>query len=68
MQLTIKLNGQKLTLEHSLNVAALLKRSSVAAKGIVVELNREIIHKQMYQDTILKDGDEIELIRLVGGG
>jgi len=68
MQIDIKLNGRELTLDHGLDIASLLEKTGAPAKGLVVELNGKIIHKQMYKQTCIKEGDEVELIRLVGGG
>jgi thiamine biosynthesis protein ThiS len=34
----------------------------------VVERNRNILHRDMFDRIVLKDGDELELIRFVGGG
>jgi len=37
-------------------------------KHIVVEYNLEIIPKERYAQTILKDGDEVEIVSFMGGG
>jgi len=37
-------------------------------RSIVVEHNRKILYKDMFKHTILEDGNELELIRFVGGG
>ena len=35
---------------------------------IVVEHNLTIIPKEQYDQTILKDGDEVEIVSFMGGG
>jgi thiamine biosynthesis protein ThiS len=41
---------------------------NVPPKGVIVERNGEILPRDMFQQVILEDGDQLELIRLVGGG
>ncbi|MBE9528789.1 MAG: sulfur carrier protein ThiS, partial [Proteobacteria bacterium] len=40
----------------------------ISTIGTAVELNREVVPKRTYAETVLKDGDVIEIIRMVGGG
>ena len=35
---------------------------------IAVELNEDIVPKQTYEETILKNGDVVEVVSFVGGG
>ena len=37
-------------------------------KRIAVELNGDILPKYEYSDTMLKDGDRLEVVTFVGGG
>lgn len=37
-------------------------------KRIVVERNYEIVPKAQYDDTLLRDGDVVEVVSFVGGG
>ena len=64
----ITINGKEKILEKEMNLASLPEMLEIPLKGIVVELNMEIIHSSMFEQTIIKDGDVIELIRIVGGG
>lgn len=68
MEINIKLNGEKRVLDQPVNVAALILMSKLSAENLIAELNRELLHKNKYEETILKNGDELELIRFVGGG
>ena len=36
--------------------------------AIAVELNEEILPKAEYAETVLKDGDVLEIVNFVGGG
>ena len=35
---------------------------------VVVELNEEIIKRETYDTTVLKDGDVVEILQFMGGG
>ena len=37
-------------------------------KRIAVELNGDILPKYQYSETMLKDGDSMEVVTFVGGG
>ena len=41
---------------------------AVAGKTLAVERNGEIVPKAAYGETILQDGDVIEVVNFVGGG
>lgn len=35
---------------------------------IAIEYNGEILHQQFWSETIIKSGDQIEVVTIVGGG
>lgn len=45
-----------------------LEENSISPQRIAVELNEEILSKANYADTVLKDGDVVEIVNFVGGG
>lgn len=66
MQIT--LNGEKHELNGPVSIEGLLKDLGQDGSRLVVELNSTIINKELYSATVLKGGDILELVRLVGGG
>lgn len=68
MSINIILNGKKHILDNPVDLASLLEMVKVSPEKVIVELNRELVHKSAYGTTILKNGDVLELIRFVGGG
>lgn len=40
----------------------------LGGKGVAVALNREVVPRAAWPQTALKDGDRIEIIRVVVGG
>jgi thiamine biosynthesis protein ThiS len=49
-------------------VADLASWLQLPAFGSAVELNGEVVRKGEHVDTALKEGDKLEVVRLVGGG
>jgi sulfur carrier protein len=63
----ITINGEAASIE-ALSVQEYLLQLGIDPRRVAVELNREILPKGAYQDTILKDGDSLEIVHFVGGG
>ncbi len=63
----IKLNGES-TRTKSPTLSALLFELGLAEKKIAIELNKDIIPRNAYENTKLTFGDQIEIIHFVGGG
>lgn len=64
----IILNGQKKAFSEPLTVAGLLDRLGIHPKSIVVEKNLDIVDRENFERETIRDGDTVEIIRLVGGG
>ena len=68
----ITLNGERLEIAAGTTVAMLVQRLSAETgrdpRGVAVERNREIVPKSEHAQTVLEDGDRIELVQFVGGG
>lgn len=45
-----------------------LKENGYDPRRIAIERNGDILPKAQYQDTVLAEGDRIEIVRFVGGG
>ncbi len=63
----VKVNGT-MTDAAGLSIAEYLKQSSFDTTRIAIECNEEFIPKAQYEETILKDGDTLEVVSFVGGG
>ena len=63
----IKVNGDLVDAAGK-TVAEYLATTKFDLKRIAVEKNDEIVPKARYADTILKEGDSLEVVSFVGGG
>ncbi|MFN7956643.1 MAG: sulfur carrier protein ThiS [bacterium] len=61
-------NGEARELEGPLTVAELLARLGVDQRYGAVEVNREVVPRSEHAARTLADGDQVEIIRFVGGG
>ena len=63
----VKVNGKELDIEGK-TVADYLALTDYDPKRIAVERNGEIVFKAQYGETVLEDGDSVEVVSFVGGG
>jgi thiamine biosynthesis protein ThiS len=66
--MTIKLNGDPHEIPQPLSVSALLETLAIDARRVAVEHNLAVVKKAAYDTSIVKDGDEVEIVNFVGGG
>ena len=66
--MTITLNGDKHELAEPMSVATLLRQLDIDSRRVAVELNLAVIKKAAYDSSVIKEGDEVEIVNFVGGG
>ncbi|PJB95078.1 MAG: thiamine biosynthesis protein ThiS [Nitrospirae bacterium CG_4_9_14_0_8_um_filter_70_14] len=66
--MTITLNGEPYPVEPGATVGDLLARLALDPQRVVVEHNRTILDRATGASQPLNDGDEVEIVALVGGG
>ena len=64
----IIVNGATQRFERPLNVQALLEELAMAGKKVAVERNGELVPKSAHAQTVIADGDQLEIVVAVGGG
>ena len=63
----VKINGELLDKDGK-TVTEMLADMDISGQRVAVELNEEIVPKAKYSETVIKDGDKVEVVRFVGGG
>ena len=66
--ITLQVNGKQIELERPLPLLAYLEKLGVNPRAIAVEHNGTIIERAAYEAVTLRDGDTVEIVRMVGGG
>ena len=64
----IKINGKTHEFLASLNVRELAEHLSLDVKQVAIERNRQIVPRSRWNEEAVADGDEIEIVRFIGGG
>ena len=64
----VYINGESKEVQGNPSLADLIKQLDLPAPRIAVELNREVVRRSMWGETILHDEDRIEIVHFVGGG
>ena len=63
----VKVNGEMMDV-NGRTVTELLESMDYGSQRVAVEINEVIIPRASYGETIVKDGDTVEVVRFVGGG
>jgi thiazole synthase len=64
----ITLNGECHKIPGPLSVAELLRRLGLKPEHVAVEVNRDLVTRSRLADTVVANGDVLEVVTLVGGG
>ena len=66
--MTITLNGEPYELDQPVTLTALLERLRIDPRRVAIEHNLTVVRRAHYGDTVVSDGDQVEIVNFVGGG
>ena len=64
----ITLNGNKVEIEKPVTLLELLELKGIEHEKVIVEYNYDILMRDGWKSTVLKEKDNIEVLKFVGGG
>ena len=64
----IIVNGEEFEIASGSSVAELVEEHGLDRSRVAVELNGEIVPRGTFDDTLLHNGDKVEIVHFVGGG
>lgn len=64
----LRINGREVELSRPTPLPDYLRGLGVDPRAIAVEHNGEIVQRDIYETCWLRDGDVVEIVRMVGGG
>jgi sulfur carrier protein len=67
-QIILHVNGEAKNCVAQTTLPELLPQLGFNPRLVAVEYNGEILHRQFWDDTEMKDGDRLEVVTIVGGG
>lgn len=68
MPLMVTINGEGRQLDGPTSIAQLLQALNLEPLRVAVERNRALVRRREFETTTLADGDQLEIVTLVGGG
>lgn len=67
--MVLTVNGEQKEVTQTLSVAGLLVLLKVESPDMVsVQLNQEFVDREVFEETWLKDKDEVDFLYFMGGG
>ena len=66
--ISVRINGKIVELEKPTPLLDYLEKLGVNARTVAVEHNGEIIPRTSFTRVTLREGDRVEIVRMVGGG
>lgn len=66
--ITLTINGKERNLETPMPLVDYLESLEVNTRFIAVAHNGTVIRREEFEDVTLGEGDEVEIVRAVGGG
>ena len=66
--LDIRINGEDRRVADGLTVAQLVRELGFDPARVAVERNLEVVPRSTLAEVPVRDGDRLEIVRLVGGG
>ena len=66
--LNLVVNGEPREVGFGTSVADLVAALGLQPQQVAVERNKEIVRRPEHQQTLLEDGDQLEIVTFFGGG
>jgi len=64
----ITVNGKPREIEEETQLTAFLKAHGIDPRLVAIAINGEVVPKDGYDAARVREGDELEVVRMVGGG
>tara|TARA_B100000035_G_scaffold97014_1_gene82315 strand:- start:5047 stop:5247 length:201 start_codon:yes stop_codon:yes gene_type:complete len=66
--MNITINGKNFHVNENSSLYDILEKNRLNSNNIVIEINQEIISRNLWGETKVNKNDKIEIITAVGGG
>jgi len=64
----VYINGEAQNINGISTVAELVEKFALNIRKVAVEINLAIVPRSLYGETLLSEGDKIEIVQFIGGG
>jgi thiamine biosynthesis protein ThiS len=66
--ITLMVNGKPRELASETDLASFLRELGIDVRAVAVAHNGEVVPRGSHRDLQLREGDTLEIVRMVGGG
>jgi sulfur carrier protein len=66
--ISLRINGKEVELAAPTRLLDYLAGLEVDPRAVAVERNGEIVERARFEAVVLEEGDQVEIVRMVGGG
>ena len=64
----VEINGESRDVADSMTLAELVDHLALAPERLAIELNKRVVRRADWQQTTIREGDQVEIVHFVGGG
>ena len=64
----ITVNGNSSELDEPISITAFLELKGFAGRSVAVAINSVVVRRETFDETLINEGDVVEIVRPVGGG
>jgi thiamine biosynthesis protein ThiS len=64
----IEINGEPRHVADKSYLSDLVRELSLPPERVAIELNKEVVRRADWANTLITEGDRIEIVQFVGGG
>jgi len=66
--ITLNINGKTRSLPEETSIARFLADNGIEARIVAVEHNGMVLRREQFPEVVLREGDTVEIVRMIGGG
>jgi sulfur carrier protein len=66
--LRIQVNGELLEVDDESSLSKLVSVLNLKPEQVAIELNKQVVRRAEWENTLLREGDQVEIVHFVGGG
>jgi thiamine biosynthesis protein ThiS len=66
--IAVTVNGKAREIEGEVDVAGFLQALEIDPRTVAVARNGEVVQRDQHANVTVREGDSVEIVRMVGGG
>ena len=66
--MAVTVNGKPREIDAEVDLAGFLQSLEIDPRTVAVALNGEVVPRDQHANVMLREGDSVEIVRMVGGG